>query len=238
MASYEYLTINSYGSGDGSHTEFKEITEGCILGIAGLQGSGADGFVKSIFSSSKYNTSISKNIGKDNLLNNRANVTYIPSDRLERGLFSDLSILEHFALIKAQKNSLIDWRNVKNESSSLLEEFDIKGTIESKASHLSGGNQQRLMLALIDKTTEILLMEQPTRGLDILSAKFVWDRLVESKEEKVLTVFSSYDIDEICMYSDYIICFHGDSISGYGSTSNLSKLDIVNLISGRVNGKA
>lgn len=236
--SYEYLTINSYGSGDGSHTEFKEITEGCILGIAGLQGSGADGFVKSIFSSSKYNTSISKNIGKDNLLNNRANVTYIPSDRLERGLFSDLSILEHFALIKAQKNSLIDWRNVKNESSSLLEEFDIKGTIESKASHLSGGNQQRLMLALIDKTTEILLMEQPTRGLDILSAKFVWDRLVESKEEKVLTVFSSYDIDEICMYSDYIICFHGDSISGYGSTSNLSKLDIVNLISGRVNGKA
>ena len=174
---------------------------------------------------------------KDNLLNNRANVTYIPSDRLERGLFSDLSILEHFALIKAQKNSLIDWRNVKNECLSLLEEFDIKGTIESKASHLSGGNLQRLMLALIDKTTEILLMEQPTRGLDILSAKFVWDRLVESKEEKVLTVFSSYDIDEICMYSDYIICFHGDRISGYGCASNLSKLDIANLISGRVNGK-
>ena len=49
----------------------------------------------------------------------------------------------------------------------------------------------------------------------------------------MLTVFSSHDIDEICMYSDYIICFHGDDISGYGSNIDLTKSDVMNLISGK-----
>ena len=84
----------------------------------------------------------------------------------------------------------------------------------------------------------ILSMEQPTRGLDVLSAQFVWDKLIESKNDRVLTVFSSHDIDEICMYSDYIICFHGDDIAGYGTNAELSRLDIMHLISGRFKDEA
>tara|TARA_B100001146_G_scaffold185315_1_gene168552 strand:+ start:221 stop:1675 length:1455 start_codon:yes stop_codon:yes gene_type:complete len=233
MPSNRFLNISSIARGDKRHNGFKDVPEGCILGIAGLQGSGADGFVKSIFDTDAYKISITRETEKKDFLDNRRNVTYLPADRLEKGLFSDLSVLEHFALAKSHGNSLIDWSQVKNEALSLVQEFGIKGETDSKASHLSGGNQQRLMLSLIDKDTEILLMEQPTRGLDVLSAKFVWDKLVESKKDKVLTVFSSHDIDEICMYSDYIICFHGDDISGYGSNLELSRLEVMNLISGR-----
>ena len=233
LPSNQFLNISSVAHGDKHHNEFKDVPEGCILGIAGLQGSGADGFVKSIFDPEAYKVSITKATGGNDFLDNRRKITYLPSDRLEKGLFSDLSVLEHFALVKSNMNSLIDWSQVKEDALFLVQEFGIKGEMDSNASHLSGGNQQRLMLSLIDKATQILLMEQPTRGLDVLSAKFVWDKLVESKKDKVLTVFSSHDIDEICMYSDYIICFHGDDISGYGSNLELSRQDVMNLISGR-----
>jgi len=233
VPSNQFLNISSVAHGDKHHNEFKDVPEGCILGIAGLQGSGADGFVKSIFDPEAYKVSITKATGGNDFLDNRRKITYLPSDRLEKGLFSDLSVLEHFALVKSNMNSLIDWSQVKEDALFLVQEFGIKGEMDSNASHLSGGNQQRLMLSLIDKATQILLMEQPTRGLDVLSAKFVWDKLVESKKDKVLTVFSSHDIDEICMYSDYIICFHGDDISGYGSNLELSRQDVMNLISGR-----
>ena len=238
VSSNQFLNISSIANGDSHHNEFKDVPEGSILGIVGLQGSGADGFVKSIFDSDAYKVSITRATEKKDFLDDRRNVTYLPSDRLEKGLFSDLSVLEHFALAKSQRNSLIDWSQVKDDALFLVQEFDIKGGMDSKASHLSGGNQQRLMLSLIDNATEILLMEQPTRGLDVLSAEFVWGKLIESKKDKVLTVFSSHDIDEICMYSDYIICFHGDDISGYGSNLELSRLDVMNLISGRFKDEA
>ena len=228
------LNIKSFMNQRERLNEFNNVPEGCVLGIVGLQGSGADGFVKSIFDTDAYKISITRASDNNDFLDNSKSITYLPADRLEKGLFSDLSVLEHFALSKTQSNSLIDWGEIENDAFSLMMEFGIKGQIDSKASHLSGGNQQRLMLSLIDESTQILSMEQPTRGLDVLSAKFVWDKLIESKKDRVLTVFSSHDIDEICMYADYIICFHGDDISGYGTNEELSRLDIMNLISGRL----
>ena len=74
--------------------------------------------------------------------------------------------------------------------------------------------------------------------LYVLSYQFVWDKLLESKKNRILTVFSSHDIDEICMYSDYIICFHGDDISGYGANSELTRLDVMSLISGQLDNEA
>ena len=233
-----FLKIQSFANESDRLDEFKDVPEGCILGIAGLQGSGADGFVKSIFDGDAYKISITSISDNNNFLDDRKSITYLPSDRLEKGLFSDLSVLEHFALSQPNSNSLIDWGKVEKDAFSLMTEFDIKGQIDSKVSHLSGGNQQRLMLALIDESTQILSMAQPTRGLDVLSAQFVWDKLTETKKDRVLTVFSSHDIDEICMYSDYIICFHGDDIAGYGTNAELSRLDIMNLISGRFKDEA
>ena len=231
LQSDSFLQIERFSNQGKSLNQFRDVTEGCILGISGLQGAGADGFVKSIFDSAHYTVSITTSSNK-NYFKGKS-TTYLPSDRLEKGLCSDLSVLEHFALAKTSRNSLINWSKVESDASSLMLEFGIKGQVDSMASHLSGGNQQRLMLSLIDESTRILLMEQPTRGLDVLSAQFVWDKLIESKKERMLTVFSSHDIDEICMYSDYIICFHGDDISGYGSNIDLTKSDVMNLISGK-----
>ena len=237
LNSNEFLQIQTVSDQGKPLNQFRDIPEGCVLGIAGLQGSGADRFVKSIFDSGHYKVSITTSDHKNEFWNNK-DITYLPSDRLEKGLFSDMSVLEHFALSKISGNSLIDWDKVETEASSLMLEFGIKGHVDSMSSHLSGGNQQRLMLALIDESTRILLMEQPTRGLDVLSAQFVWEKLLESKKNRILTVFSSHDIDEICMYSDYIICFHGDDISGYGANSELTRLDVMSLISGQLDNEA
>jgi simple sugar transport system ATP-binding protein len=88
------------------------------------------------------------------------------------------------------------------------------------------------MLSLISDSTELLLMEQPTRGLDIQSANYVWDNLISTKVNKALTMFSSTDIDEIYEYSEYIICFFNNTIVAHGYPIDLTKDITMQKISG------
>ena len=88
------------------------------------------------------------------------------------------------------------------------------------------------MLGLIPDKTNILLLEQPTRGLDLRSASYIWNELTLMKNSRLLTVFSSVDVDEIYNNADYILCFYGDEVIGHASVSEMSKTKIMNLISG------
>ena len=77
---------------------------------------------------------------------------------------------------------------------------------------LSGGNQQRLLLGLIPDSPTVLLMEHPTRGLDIESATWVWKYLVSLTEEGTTILFSSSDFDELMTYCDRILVFFEGAI--------------------------
>ena len=80
------------------------------------------------------------------------------------------------------------------------------------AESLSGGNQQRLLLAMMPPDIRILLMEHPTRGLDIESADWVWGRLLERRDAGTAIVFASADLDELLLYSDRILVFFAGSV--------------------------
>ena len=90
--------------------------------------------------------------------------------------------------------------------------FSIKGTPESTAESLSGGNQQRLLLAMMPGAIRLLLMEHPTRGLDIESADWVWTTLLRRRDRGTAVVFASADLDELLRYSDRILVFFGGRV--------------------------
>lgn len=210
-----------------SSEEKIKLAEGTIIGVAGLQGSGSDKFIKSFYSYSPQSKVYSDEITPVEY----SNITYVASDRLEKGLFPDMTIKEHIALMYNSK-SLINWSNTLELTKNLINTYGIVGNPETLAKNLSGGNQQRLMLALIKENTKLLLLEQPTRGLDIGSAKFVWENLFQTRSKKNLIIFSSVDLDEIYDYSDYIICFYDNKIVSTGYKNVLSKSIVMEKISG------
>ncbi|MBT8216223.1 MAG: sugar ABC transporter ATP-binding protein, partial [Acidimicrobiia bacterium] len=114
-----------------------------------------------------------------------------------------------------------------------IDHFTIKGTDESTAESLSGGNQQRLLLAMLPPALKLLLMEHPTRGLDIESADWVWEQLLARREEGTSIVFASADLDELLRYSDRILVFYSGRVFGELDSSQTTVDDIGMLIGGR-----
>ena len=91
------------------------------------------------------------------------------------------------------------------EAERLIERFSIQGRASDRPEALSGGNQQRLLLALMPEQVELMLMEHPTRGLDVESARWVWEQLLERRTSGTAILFASSDLDELLRYCDRIL---------------------------------
>jgi simple sugar transport system ATP-binding protein len=205
-----------------------EIPQGSKIGVIGLQGSGCNQFIRDCFNKT---VNISLECNGNNSIIPSEDFHYTPSDRLERGLFEDLTIKEHVALTYGDVK-VIKWSNIEKRASSLIKEFEIKGESNSYAKQLSGGNQQKLQIALIPKTPGFLLLEQPTRGLDVKSTSSVWEKIIERSTRDFGILFSTTDIDEVWERSDWIICFSGEKITAVSNKSMIKKDQIKFLISG------
>lgn len=207
------------------------LSKGMMVGAIGLQGSGVDTFLRNMF----YDKSFLLTDAEGPI--DKSSFGYVPADRLERGLFPELSILDHHALSSTLGHNVIDWTQIRSMCEDLIKEYGIIGTPETKAHELSGGNQQRLMLSMMRSDINVAMLEHPTRGLDIQSADYIWDKLLNDKLSRTVTLFSSYDVDEIWNYSDYVLCFHGEDIVASCSINSISKTDIINNIAGNVIGR-
>ena len=133
-------------------------------------------------------------------------VTFLPTARLEEGLIPGLTITEHFALHQ-EKSMIIPWEMSKKKADERIELFKIVGTPSSKVESLSGGNQQRLLLALMSTSPHLLLLEQPTRGLDMESARWVWQQLISHADKGAGIIFSSAELEEILLVADRVLVF-------------------------------
>lgn len=186
---------------------------GEVIGLAGLAGSGQQAMLRVCAGQRKpdqgsvaiYGRDVS-GLGYNDHLN--MGVHWLPADRLGEGLVEGLSITEHFALAgDTPQGVVINWDGADFEANTKITRFSVKGTTASTPESLSGGNQQRLLLAMMPDHVEVLLMEHPTRGLDIESAEWVWRQLLERRNDGTAIVFSSADLDELLRYSDRILVF-------------------------------
>jgi simple sugar transport system ATP-binding protein len=216
-----------------------EVQAAEVVGLAGMEGSGQRTFLRGICglvapssgAITLNGTDLTRTSYRHHL---DAGMQYLPAGRLEEGLVSGLSLTEHFVLAdRVRKGFFIDWDEADATTRAEIETYSIKGTQASTAESLSGGNQQRLLLAMLPEEVDLLLMEHPTRGLDIESADWVWTQLLARRSSGTAIVFASADLDELLRYSDRILVFFSGEILATLDASTTNVDEIGHLIGGR-----
>ena len=192
---------------------------GEIIGLAGLDGAGQSTLLRL---AAGLNIPEQGNIelfgthlpttAKASKIAGRRNTVFLPADRLEEALFAGISISEHFSLQDTRSPFWQKKDHNRTRAEQGIEQFSIKGKHDYTADALSGGNQQRLLLALLDPQSKLILLENPTRGLDIRSGQWVWDYLIKTLSPDTCIIFSSPELDEILHYSDRILVFYDGTI--------------------------
>jgi general nucleoside transport system ATP-binding protein len=160
-------------------------------------------------------------------------VAYLPAARLEQGLVPGLSLTEHFLLSEKTKGFFVDWNEGQELAKERIADFNIRGETQTTVEALSGGNQQRALLALLKSPLSLILLEHPTRGLDIESAIYIWNKLKERCRQGTSILFISSDLEEILRYSDRILVFFSGKVSPPLDASITTVDQLGQLIGGR-----
>lgn len=214
------------------------VRRGEVVGLAGLEGSGQGVFLRLASGIDRPVRGTVEVSGKRLRAGNHhaflaAGVVFLPASRLEEGLIGALSITEHCALTAADPSFWIDWNGAEISARKRIERFKILGTPPSPAESLSGGNQQRLLLSLMPPSPGVLLLEQPTRGLDLESAQWIWRRLQTLCTTGSTIVFSSAELDEIMAVADRVLVFYNGSVVRDVRTEQSNADDLARAIAGK-----
>ena len=144
-----------------------------------------------------------------------AGLGHIPEDRQRRGLVLEFSLAENLALHDFDKepNSRFGWlfpQRLVSAARKLLQQFDVRGGgPQTRAAALSGGNQQKVVLAReISREPSVLLAAQPTRGLDVGAIEFVHRRLVEARDSGKGVLLVSLELEEVLSLADRILVIY------------------------------
>jgi ABC-type uncharacterized transport system ATPase subunit len=203
-----------------------EVKAGEIVGIAGVDGNGQTELIDAISGLRKVESGRVE-IGGVDVTRESARAHFdegfghVPEDRQRRGLVLEFTIAENIALhdYGAPPASRLGWLYPKNlvaRARDLIREFDVRGgRPQTLAQALSGGNQQKVILAReISRDPKVLIAAQPTRGLDVGAIEFVHRRLVEERDEGRAVLLVSLELDEILGLSDRILVMFEGRIVG------------------------
>ncbi len=124
-----------------------------------------------------------------------------------------MTLSEHFSLVDGTRSLFIDQKQAQKITNQRIKEFNIRGTESTTVEMLSGGNQQRALLALLKEPLALILLEHPTRGLDVELSIYIWSKLKLRCSEGTAIIFISTDLEEILNYSDRILVFFSGLIS-------------------------
>ena len=129
---------------------------------------------------------------------------------------------------------MVRWGSAEQSARERIERFQVAGRPHSLVESLSGGNQQRLLLSFLPLKPEILLLENPTRGLDVESVHWVWDHLAAFAARGTTIVFSSPELDEILMVSDRVLVFFDGRVIKDERPGDTNALELGRAIAGKV----
>jgi len=176
-----------------------DLYPGEVIGLAGMEGSGQGLFLRSV-------AGLVRSTGGRIILNSkdltghsyhafkRCGAAFLPAARLEEGLAGGLNLMEHCVLAEGARGFFVNWESSRQLAQRRIQEYNIRGTPTSQIEELSGGNQQRALLALLKSPLRLLLLEHPTRGLDIESTIYIWSKLKERCSQGTSILFISSDL--------------------------------------------
>lgn len=203
------------------------VRRGEIVGLAGVDGNGQTEFVE-ILTGLRKADSGSVTINGKNVFNAtprecfESGISSIPADRQKHGLVLEFSIAENLILQNFEKepfssHGILNKDKITEQANQLVGKFDIRpsGCEQKPAGQLSGGNQQKVIIAReITNDTDLLIAVNPTRGLDVGAIEFVHKYLVEQRNKNKAVLLVSFELDEIMSLSDRIEVIFDGHISG------------------------
>lgn len=201
-----------------------EIKAGEILGISGLMGAGRSELAKTIYGHLPIQSGRIIKKGKELNLKSSSDgiknkIAYVSEDRKGDGLILDLSIRENMTLSsldKISKSFIVDNKKEKERVNSYIDKISIKTpSMEQLIKNLSGGNQQKVAIAKALMThPDVLILDEPTRGVDVGAKKEIYDLINEFKSMGKAIIMISSEMPEILGLSDRILVLSHGEITG------------------------
>ena len=227
-----------------------QVRAGEILGIAGVEGNGQTELVEALVGLRKPSdgTILVGDIhttGKSPRFVREAGVSHIPEDRHRRGLILPFTIEENLALGRhyrppfISRPGILDLDKFRSVSSKLVNDYSIKGGGGgSLTSTLSGGNQQKLVVAReLESGPKLLVAAQPTRGLDVGATEFIHKTLISMRNQGVAILLVSAELDEIRTLADHIIVMFDGRIVGEKRPEETDAQELGLLMAGHLEGE-
>jgi simple sugar transport system ATP-binding protein len=215
-----------------------EVRAGEIVGIAGVQGNGQTELVEAIAGLRRVaNGSISLGgreiTGDSPRERHAAGMAHIPEDRQRQGLVVDMSIVENLVLTRYHDaefshGMLMDWSAAEEKSRAMVASYDIRTSDPAQAaSTLSGGNQQKVIIAReLSRDITLAVAAQPTRGIDVGSIEYVHAQMVKERDAGVAMLVVSTELDEVMSLSDRVLVMYRGKIVADLDPRSVSHMDV------------
>lgn len=226
-----------------------EIKKGEIFAVAGVEGNGQSRLIEIISGLKKSEPN--KIFFRDNnklvdisklsiKKRSRLGISFVPEDRHKHGLTLDENVRLNSV------NNLIDKKpfsdkgfivpfEIAKYAQDIIDKFDVRGTANGTAlsRSLSGGNQQKLIIGReMSKKHELLILAQPTRGLDVGAIEYIHGQIIEAKKQGTAVLLVSYELDEIMALADTIAVISRNNFIGVRSKEEMTRSKIGQLLAG------
>ena len=223
-----------------------EVRAGEILALAGVQGNGQSELVDAVCGlrppeSGEIRLAGDDVTGRSPHAMFAAGVAHVPEDRQRDGLVGSFPVADNLVLNQVadapfSRGLRVDRRAVRHHAADLVAEFDVRTpSIDTAASTLSGGNQQKVIIAReFFHARRLLVMSQPTRGLDVGSIQYIHRQIVAKRDEGVAVLLNSSELDEVLALADRIAVIYRGRIVGVVDRADASRELIGLLMAGAV----
>lgn len=216
------------------------IKAGEILGVAGVEGNGQSELAEVLSGMLKpskgqiilNNQNITKASIEKRL--NKFKISHIPEDRQKYGLVMDADLITNTAIQsvstrKFSKYGFVNKKQMQLATQKIIEKFDVRnagaGTTVSRS--LSGGNQQKFIVGReMSKDSDLIIIVQPTRGLDVGSIEFIHNQILKAKKQGTAILLISYELSEIIQLSDRVVVMNSGEIVGELTGQNIKRSEI------------
>ncbi|MBP2097617.1 simple sugar transport system ATP-binding protein [Enterococcus rivorum] len=220
------------------------VRAGEVVGIAGIDGNGQSELIQALTGLTKIEKGSIKLNGEE--ISNKkprqiteSKVGHVPEDRHKYGLILPLSVAENIGLQTYYKKPLskhgfLNYEIINQHARELIEEFDVRTVDELvPVKSLSGGNQQKAIIAReIDRNPDLLIVAQPTRGLDVGAIEYIHKRLIDQRDCGKAVLLISFELDEILNVSDRIAVMHDGQIAGVVKPEETTQQELGLLMAG------
>jgi len=221
------------------------VRAGEVLGLCGIDGNGQTELVCAITGLSKIESG--KIYLKERDITNLSikertdlGLGHIPEDRQKHGLVLDFTLGENFVLHNYNKKpfarfGIMNKKSIYQNAQRLIQEFDVRSGqgAFTPARAMSGGNQQKAIVAReIDRSPDVFLVVQPTRGLDVGAIEYIHKRIIEERDKNKAILLVSLELDEIMDVSDRIAVIYNGEIAGIVDASETTENELGLMMSG------